>query len=168
MPSGWPVFNVWVKAGLQLHLWKMNSTSNSPVASGQLSCQISANKCKGETSVTVNKHWKTRAKGNEVLTNVISVNQHFASTFSMWTFKLQGRTCSCKLSFLFPPRHQSVPESLLAGYILIHDCIRVTQTEIIILQHQCWKLPRAFKTIQNPSSVTFPQFKCIEQFCSLI
>ena len=27
-------------------------------------------------------------------------------------------TCSCKLSFLFPPRSQNAPESLLAGYLL--------------------------------------------------
>ena len=26
-----------------------------------------------------NKHWKTRAKGNDVITNVISANQHIAS-----------------------------------------------------------------------------------------
>ena len=28
---------------------------------------------------------------------------------------LRGRTCSCKPSFLFPPRGQSAAESLLAG-----------------------------------------------------
>ena len=28
-------------------------------------------------STNVNKHWKTCAKGNDVITNVISVNQHF-------------------------------------------------------------------------------------------
>ena len=119
-----------------------------------------------ETSVNVNKHWKTVAKGNEVLTNVISANQHFTSTFLMQIFKLQGWTSSCKLSFLFPPRQQSSPESLLAGYILIHDCIKVTQkySSTAVL-----KVTQSFQfTIQNPSSVTFPQFKCTEQFCSLI
>ena len=60
-------------------------------------------KREAETSANVSKCWKTRAKGNDVITNVISANQHFASTFSM------------KLSFLFPPRRQSAPESLLAG-----------------------------------------------------
>ena len=130
MPSGWPVFNVWLKACLQLRLWYMNSTSNSPAAPCQLSCQISTNYCKEETSVNVNKHWKTPAKGNEVLTNVISVNKHFASTFLMEIFKLQGWTRSCKLSLLFLHRHQSAPESLLARFILILDYIKVTQTEI--------------------------------------
>ena len=43
-----------------------------------------------------------------------STNQHFASTFSMQMLKFQRR--SCKLSFLFPPRCQSAPESSLAGY----------------------------------------------------
>ena len=33
-------------------------------------------------SANVNKHWKTRARGNNVITNVISANTHFASTFS--------------------------------------------------------------------------------------
>ena len=61
----------------------------------------------------VSKHWKTRAESNDVITYVTSAYQHIASTFSMQIFKFQRR--SCKLSFLFPPRHQSIPESLLAG-----------------------------------------------------
>ena len=98
---------------LQLCLWDLNSTSNSPVAPRRLSCQISANQREAETSANVNKHRKSSAKGNDVITNVISANQHFASTFSMQIFKFQRR--SCKLSFLFPPRHQSTPENLLTG-----------------------------------------------------
>lgn len=50
---------------------------------------VSANK------TNVEKHVKTRAKGNDV----ISTNQHCASTCSMQIFKFQGRTC--KLSYLF-------------------------------------------------------------------
>ena len=65
---------------------------------------------KAETSANVNKHWKTRGKGNDVITNVISANRHFASTFSMQIFKFQRR--SCKLSFLFPPCRQSAPGEL--------------------------------------------------------
>ena len=56
---------------------------------------------------------KIRVKGNDVITNVISTNQQFASTFSMQILKFQRR--SCKLSFPFPPDRQSAPESLLAG-----------------------------------------------------
>ena len=63
------------------------------------------------------KHWKARANGNDFITNVISANQHFASTLSMQIFNFQKR--SCKLSFLFPPRRQSGPESLLAGYYFL-------------------------------------------------
>ena len=48
----------------------------------------------------VNKHLK-RAKGNDVIINVISANQNFSSTFSMEIFKFQKR--SCKLSFLSSP-----------------------------------------------------------------
>ena len=43
------------------------------MAPRRVSCQISANQREAETSVTENKHWKTRAKGNDVITNVISV-----------------------------------------------------------------------------------------------
>ena len=102
-----------MKESLQLRLWNFNSTSNSPVAPRRLCCQISANRREAEPSANVNKHWKARAKGNDVITNVISANQHVASTFSMQIFKFQRR--SCKLSFLFPHRRQSNPESLLAG-----------------------------------------------------
>ena len=70
-------------------------------------------------SVNVNKHWETPAKGNDVNTNVISANQHFAWTFSMQIFKFRRR--SCKLSFRFPPRHQNTPESLLTGYVGLYD-----------------------------------------------
>jgi len=103
-----------MKESLQLRSWNLNSTSNPPVAPRRLSFQISANQRKAETSANVNKHWKTRGKGNDVITNVISANRHFASTFSTQIFKFQRR--SCKLSFLFPPCRQSAPESLLAGY----------------------------------------------------
>ena len=71
-------------AALQLCLWNLNSTSNSPVASCRLSCQISANQREVEMSASVNKHWKTRDKGNCVITNVNSVNQHFVWTVWCW------------------------------------------------------------------------------------
>ena len=57
---------------------------------------------------------QTWAKGNVVITNVVSTNQHFTSAFLMGIFKFQ-RHC-CKLFFPFPPCRQSVTESLLAGY----------------------------------------------------
>ena len=98
------------KERLQLRLWDLKSTYNSPVTPRQLSCQISANQRKVEMSANVNKHWIT----HDIITNVISTNQRFALTFSMQLFKFQRR--SCKLSFLFPPRCQSDPESLLPGY----------------------------------------------------
>ena len=91
------------------------------VAPHQLSCQISANQRKAETSTNVNKHWKTNAKGNDIITNIISTNQHSTLTFWMHPFKFQRR--SCKLSFLFPPLHQTpppptpLPKSLLACWL---------------------------------------------------
>ena len=41
---------------LQLRLWNLKSTSNSPAAPRRLSCQISANQREGETNANVNKH----------------------------------------------------------------------------------------------------------------
>ena len=95
------------KESMQLRLWNLNSTSNCPVASPRPSFQIPP------ISANVSKHWKTRARGNDVITNVIFANQHFASSSSMLIFKLQGR--GWKLSFFFPPRRQSAPEKLFAG-----------------------------------------------------
>ena len=69
------------KESLQLRLWTLNSISNSPVAPSWLSCQIFANQREAETNAIVNKRWKTRAKGNGVITNVISANQNLASTY---------------------------------------------------------------------------------------
>ena len=40
------------------------------MAPRRLSRQIPANHCETETSANVNKHWKTRAKGNDAITNV--------------------------------------------------------------------------------------------------
>ena len=79
-----------------------NSTSNSPVVLRRLSCQISDNQHEVET---------TRSKGNDVITNVTSANQHFALTFSMQIFKFQRR--SCKLSFLLPERPGELARRLL-------------------------------------------------------
>ena len=101
------------KESLQLRLWDLNSTCNSPVAPGRLSSQISGNQREAKTSANATKHWKTRAKGNGVITNVISANQHFASTFSMQIFKFQRR--SCKLSFLFPPCPGELARRLTRG-----------------------------------------------------
>ena len=69
------------KENLQLRLWNMNSTSNSPVAPWQLSCQISAKQREVEMSANVSKHGKTWAKGNDIITNVTSANQHFCIDF---------------------------------------------------------------------------------------
>ena len=62
------------KESLHLRLWNLNSTFNSPVAPRRLSCGISTNQREAETSANVNKHWKTRAMGNDVITNFISAN----------------------------------------------------------------------------------------------
>ena len=50
-------------------------------------------------SANVNNTVKARANRNYVITNVISANNHFASTFSMQIFKFQRRSClpACRL-----------------------------------------------------------------------
>ena len=64
------------------------------MAPRRLSCQISANQREVETSANVNKHWKTSAKGNDVITKVISANKHFALTFSMQIPETQAKFIS--------------------------------------------------------------------------
>ena len=66
-------------------------------------------KCKS-TQTLVNK-----CRGNDVIASVISANQHFTSTFSKQIFKFKRH--SCKLSFLFLPRQQGAPGSLLTGEV---------------------------------------------------
>ena len=108
-----------------------------PVTPRRLSCQISANQREAETSANVNKHWKTSAKGNDVITNVISANQHFAPTLSMPIFKFQRR--SCKLSFLFPPGRQSAPESLLAGYRFVVAILYLSAGSLLMCFMFCFR-----------------------------
>jgi len=44
------------KESLQLCLWNLNYTSNSPVVARQLSCQISTKQREAEMSANVNKY----------------------------------------------------------------------------------------------------------------
>ena len=89
--------------GRRVCKYVLNSTSQSPVGSGRLSCQISANQREAETSANVNKHWKTRAKGNDVITNVISANQHFASKKFNAYIQIPQTQLQTLLPFLAPP-----------------------------------------------------------------
>ena len=72
---------------LQLRLWNLIRAPNSPMAPLRLSCQISANQRKVETNAK-----KKHVKGNDIISNVISANQHFALTFSMHVFQFQRRS----------------------------------------------------------------------------
>ena len=66
------------------------------------SVRFSANQREVETSANVISFWKTRTKGNHVITNVISANQNFATTFSMHIFRLHNVVASSP-SFPAPP-----------------------------------------------------------------
>ena len=96
------------------------------------------NQCKVEMSMYLNKHWKTCAKGNVIITNVISANQHFASTFWMQGFKSQR--CSCKLSFVFLPCCYSALESLLTDY-LVHKSKCTAKKNRPVVQYKTIFLP---------------------------
>ena len=87
-----------------------------PIPCGYPSTKLSEFQREADMRANVNKHWQARAKGNDVIANVISASQDFASTFPTQIFKLQR--CRCKLSVIFPPRRQIAQESLLAGYII--------------------------------------------------
>ena len=73
-----------------------------PCGSQSTGSLICANQCEVETSTKVNKHWKTQAKGNDVITDVISTNQHFASTFSM-RYSNSTDVVASSPSFFHPP-----------------------------------------------------------------
>ena len=97
-------------------LWRLNSTSNSPLAPRRLSCQISANQREEETSANetnVGKHVPGVMTSLLMSSLPISFRMNFFDIKKI--FKFQRR--SCKLSFLFRSRHQSAPESLLSGLL---------------------------------------------------
>ena len=65
-------------------------------------------------SVNKNEHAKARAKGNDIITNVISANQHYMSTFSnadIWR-RLKKRksfiTLDLNLTFMHTAGHRLV------------------------------------------------------------
>ena len=86
------VSGIWIPPAISLWL---------PVDGAVRFPPISAKRKRAPMQTNIQKHVKARAKVNDVITNVISTNQHFASTFAMQIFKFQRR--SCKLSLLFPP-----------------------------------------------------------------
>ena len=88
------------KESLQLRLWNLNSTSNSPVALHRLGCQISANQC--EVSTNVNKHWKTCAKRNDIITP-------FSISHRLFRCRYSNSRDLVASSFSFLPNHQSTP-----------------------------------------------------------
>ena len=120
------------KENLQLHvsgIWIPNPIPLWLPSTEQSDFRQSARRTRSD----VNKHWKTRAKGNDVITSVISANQHFASTFPMQILKFQRR--SCKLSFLFPRRRQNALESLLACYKLICSSDFLMRVSLVLFFH---------------------------------
>ena len=108
-----------MKESLQIRLWNLNFTSNAPVAPRRLSCPISANQREAKRSADVKKKKKNIEKHvQRVMTSLLMSSPPISISYRHFRcrsiFKVQRR--SCKLSFRFPPRRQSVPESLFAGY----------------------------------------------------
>ena len=84
------VFGIWIPPPISLWLpvdWAVRFPPIS--AKRQRARNGNERECK--------QYSKTSAKGNDVIRNVISANQHFASKISMQIFKFQRR--SCKLFF---------------------------------------------------------------------
>ena len=80
---------------------------------GRLSCQISANQREEETSsnvTNIERHVQRVMTSLLMSSPPISISHRKSS---MHIFNFHRR--SCQLYFLFPPRRQSAPESLLAG-----------------------------------------------------
>ena len=122
---------------LHLRLWNLNSTSNSPVAPLRLSCQVAANQHEAATSSNVNKHWKTRAKGNDVITNyIIFANRYFASTFP---FRYSNSRDVVASSPFFSDPAARVPwRACSGGRGLFHklDIFRKKERGLFIWSHQ--------------------------------
>ena len=90
----------------------------------RLSCQFFANQWEAETS------WNVHVpRGNNVITNVISANQHFVSTLSMQIFKFQRRIASSP-SLSSPPPEQ--PGQLARGMYLTYTPLYVLFSQIPI------------------------------------
>ena len=92
------------KESLQLRLWNLNPSFNSPVDHCRLSCQISAYSAKGKRA-QMKTNIEKCAKGNDVITNVITANQHFrysnsgdvvisSTSFSRTAARVPRRPCS--------------------------------------------------------------------------
>ena len=96
--------------GFEFHL---QFSSGSPLTERSDFCQSARSRNKHECKQPFKK---THAMGNDIITCVISANQHFASTFSIQIFKFQRH--STKLFLLFLPCHQSTPKNLLAGRLV--------------------------------------------------
>ena len=89
--------------GLEFHLQFPCGSSSTELLDFRQSAQSgNERKCK--------QILKNTCQGNKVITNVISANQHFVSTFSTQKFKFQRR--SCKPSFLFPAPPSELPGEL--------------------------------------------------------
>ena len=91
--AGWEMEEELATTSLELIL------NSSSVVPRRLSCQFSDNQNEAEISANINTNWKTRSKGNAVITNAISANQHFASTFSMQIFKFHRDVIASSPSF---------------------------------------------------------------------
>ena len=91
--AGWEMEEELATTSLELIL------NSSSVVPRRLGCQFSDNQNEAETSANINTNWKTRSKGNALITNAISANQHFASTFSMQIFKFHRDVIASSPSF---------------------------------------------------------------------
>ena len=113
-----------------VHLWNLNSTSNSPEAPCRLSCQISNNQHKVDTSTNgkalvsafpkrvtnVNKHWKAHAKGNDIITDVLMSSPPISVSHQFFQCRYSGIPETELQALLpFPSRLLECPGELAPG-----------------------------------------------------
>ena len=102
----------------------------------------------------VNPLFQTLAKGNDVITKVISINQQFASTFSIKNLKFLRR--DCMFSFIFPPTPLERPEKDASAKLFLGSTRHhlVTHTNYLFIYFyfptfQCYNYNKNYKDFRR-------------------
>ena len=118
------------------------------LASSQQSCQIFLNQCKCKQTLT------NMCRGNNVITNIISTNQHFISTFLDADFQISEAWLQGLLPFptLLPECPGELAHRLLLHYSSPSSC-QVQISGLSVVHHKWGKLRTRWMTWSwaNPS-----------------
>ena len=86
-----------------------------------LSYQISTNHCEVEMSMNVSKHWKTRAKGNEIITNVTSHQSAFCIDFFPADIQIREMQLQARSPYLPCPSTRACCRAGYPHYLCFHS-----------------------------------------------